>query len=415
MTENLNRIEGENVKVVKTTNFVDYINFSESGKSAGSVFFDPDFGAKGGRSRTVRKQSDRRNRRCLWHIGASILTVGAVLAFWVVLSFGLTAVVAQETQQNGAKQTNQGGNETTKIDILNVFSWETDYEFALQKAKAASQNLLIYFYAEQDSPKLLNVTEEKYVQSGHGKIRQVSFTSPSMQKPLPIVAACREFEHRISENGGILAGLDRHMLLKLPLDAKCVDEKGNEVTILEQPMFREMEKCPGFAVIDFENPEASYYGDLVGILPFIRAKLPTMDETLTFLSLPAGSLTQRTLIYAVRIHGEKPRSALGEPHPTLLQECNGHSAYQAKTGVLGHQNFGARSSRIAAVVGRGASEVCAQSWSGEGLYEAAIGCVRAWRGSSGHWKGVRAPNVHYGYDMVRGRNGIWYATGLFVK
>ncbi|HJT35965.1 MAG TPA: hypothetical protein VJ783_28310, partial [Pirellulales bacterium] len=39
--------------------------------------------------------------------------------------------------------------------------------------------------------------------------------------------------------------------------------------------------------------------------------------------------------------------------------------------------------------------------------------VDSWRHSSGHWSAVYHRQPRFGYDMKRGVNGIWYATGLF--
>jgi hypothetical protein len=179
-------------------------------------------------------------------------------------------------------------------------------------------------------------------------------------------------------------------------------------------MYQEMRHLPGLAIIDYENKTEPYYRNLVSILPFVRAKSPTPEQVQTFLTLPSGTLTQRTLIYAIRIHPERPLSTMGTFHPFVTKEALEHSIYQAKTGVLGHQNFSARNARIMEQLEGSASEICAQSWSGEGLFEAAIGCVRAWRSSSGHWGMARKKHKLFGYDMVLGQNGAWYATGLFV-
>jgi hypothetical protein len=39
--------------------------------------------------------------------------------------------------------------------------------------------------------------------------------------------------------------------------------------------------------------------------------------------------------------------------------------------------------------------------------------VASWRQSSGHWRAVSGHHAAYGYDIRRGGNGIWYATGIF--
>ena len=306
-------------------------------------------------------------------------------------------------------------NETDSIAFMEEADWETNYDTAIQKAKDRKRNLLIYFRAEEHSPKLLNTTEEKFVKYGNGTIRQVAHVAPSMQRPLPIAEACRKFEQDVLSDPEVLAHLDDYILLSLSIETIAKDENGETVRLLETPMFKEMEGYPGLAVVDFEHDNQPYYGKLVGILPFLRAQTPDVEKSLTFMNLPPGTVTQRTLIYAIRIHPERPQSTAGTPDPMIMRAAKDHSEYQAKTGVLGHQNFGARSAKISAAMGGGgASEICAQSWSGEGLYEAAIGCVRAWRNSSGHWSSAKRKHTYYGYDMVRGRNNTWFATGLFV-
>ena len=61
-----------------------------------------------------------------------------------------------------------------------------------------------------------------------------------------------------------------------------------------------------------------------------------------------------------------------------------------------------------------ANEVCAESWPGQTLVEAAEECVDCWRQSPGHWDHVRRRHALFGYDIQRGRNGIWYAAGIFA-
>jgi hypothetical protein len=131
--------------------------------------------------------------------------------------------------------------------------------------------------------------------------------------------------------------------------------------------------------------------------------------------LPEGSLTQRTLILAVRIHPDDPASTEGVFLTSLAKETESHSQYQARINRQGHHNWESRFHRISARLpgGDAAKEVCAESWPGMGLIAAAIDCVHSWRQSSGHWSAVRGRHAYYGYDMKRGSNGIWYATGIF--
>ena len=119
----------------------------------------------------------------------------------------------------------------------------------------------------------------------------------------------------------------------------------------------------------------------------------------------------------MRTHPERPASTKGQFHPVLAEEAESASEYQARIGRQGHHFWETRFHRINARLPHGltASEVCAESWPGQGLLESAIECVRCWRLSSGHWSAVRAEHRCYGYDIKRGSNGIWYATGIFGR
>ena len=83
----------------------------------------------------------------------------------------------------------------------------------------------------------------------------------------------------------------------------------------------------------------------------------------------------------------------------------------------GHHNWQNRFERINAKLSAGllAQEVCAESWPGQGLLEAARECVHSWRQSPGHWDAVKTQHPVFGYDMQRGANGVWYATGIFGR
>ena len=133
--------------------------------------------------------------------------------------------------------------------------------------------------------------------------------------------------------------------------------------------------------------------------------------------LPAGSLTQRSLVLAVMLHRERPQSVNAEWHPTLASEVESHSLHQARISLQGHHNWGSRFQRINSRLGNGmlAQEVCAESWPGQPLMDAAEECVNSWRQSSGHWRAVSGRQRLFAFDMKRGSNGTWYATGIFAR
>ena len=187
--------------------------------------------------------------------------------------------------------------------------------------------------------------------------------------------------------------------------------------LVADPSLVEMRRGPGVFVVDHTGGPLT--GRIVSILPRRSGKYyrfsPSYIDQLA--SLPSGSLTQRSLILAVRIHPENPQSTYGFCNPMLCQEAAAHSAHQARIRTQGHHNWGQRSQRIVGNAGGAgsASEVCAESWENQDLLDSCVDCVASWRQSSGHWNAVRSPQSAYGYDIRRGPNGIWYATGIFLR
>jgi hypothetical protein len=257
-------------------------------------------------------------------------------------------------------------------------SWHTDYGWAMDVAKERGKMLLIFFYDPQNS-----------AQSDR-------FEAETLGAPM------------------VRRKLQDYVCARLPLQTKIIVD-GDELTLLEHKALKEMLGKPGLAILDFRDPQDKNYGYVVSTFPLTRKLWYGPKQMQAILDLPPGTLTQRTLIYAVRTHPDKPASTDGQIDPNLLKEAESQSQYQARIQLQGHHRWAARFPRINALLPRGltAREVCAESWPGENLVEAAIECVRCWRLSSGHWSAVRARQGRYGYDMKRGRNGIWYATGIF--
>lgn len=195
---------------------------------------------------------------------------------------------------------------------------------------------------------------------------------------------------------------------------------GREMRLLDHPAFSELRRGPGFVFIDFGDPKSKHYGHVVTVYPLSVGSIYYMSNPvnknyiLQLFKLPRASLSQRTMIWAVRVHPERPQSTYGQFSSYLADEAESHSNYQAAITNQGHHNWDSRFHRINGhFPGYLAQEVCAESWPGKGLFAAAIDCVHSWRQSSGHWSAVRSRQNYYGYDISRGRNGIWYATGIF--
>lgn len=279
---------------------------------------------------------------------------------------------AQGTATTAGHSTDESSDEPTAQVV------HTDYKKAMTEASQSRKMLFVYFH------------------------------DPGM------TAARQAFEQRTLAQLEIREKLKRYVLLELPTDAQITVD-GKPLVLLSHPAFAEMLGRPGVAVIDLAHERADYYGHVVSTFPFSPGKYYRQEAISVILDLPPGSLTQRTMIYAVRIHPEGPASTQGRFHTVLAEEAQSHAVYQASIQVQGHHSWDMRFHRISSKLSNGVlpTEVVAESWPNENLVEACVECVHSWRQSPGHWGAVRRRHALFGYDIKRGRNGIWYATGIF--
>ncbi|RIK80089.1 MAG: hypothetical protein DCC67_09870 [Planctomycetota bacterium] len=222
-------------------------------------------------------------------------------------------------------------------------------------------------------------------------------------------------EQYIARNPTLQAKLEQVERLRLPVDA-AITVGGKSQRLLSFPAFSHLQGGPGFVMIDLRHEGQPYYGAVVSALPYASGKYYRWNpqHLSVMLDLPPGTITQRTMIWAVRIHPERPQSTYGMHHPTLAAGAAQHSTYQASIGVQGHQNFESRYHQLSGAAGGSVSEVVAESWPGQNMIDSCLDCVDSWRHSSGHWRGVSRRHRAFAFDIRRGRNGIWYGTGLFA-
>ncbi len=268
--------------------------------------------------------------------------------------------------------------EANKLPIMGgeTLTWHHDYLQAIESAREAKTLLLVWFADEKK-------------QSENDKFA-ANVLGAADVKPL----------------------LGEMTLARVSTTATII-EKGKVIKLLEHSTLKELLGGPGLAMIDFRDEKQKFQYQVVSIYPFQRGEI-SLPKFKVLCELPAGTLTQRTLMFAVRTHPAKPESAWS-PHSTYLAgKAEEHSAHQASINLQGHHNWEARFHQINAGLGAGgAKEVCAESWPGQTLLDAAEECVDSWSQSSGHWAAVSAKHAFFGYDMKRGTNGVWYATGIF--
>ena len=224
--------------------------------------------------------------------------------------------------------------------------------------------------------------------------------------------AHEKFQQEVLGDAKVRPALEAMTLAKLST-AEVIEHEGNDLLLLKHHAFAELGGGPGLAMVDFRAPDEKHYGWVVTVYPFRRGPI-TAAKLKVLCELPAGTMTQRTLMFAVRTHAAAPQSAWSPHSKYLTTEAEKHSQHQASILLQGHHNWEARFHQINAGLGvGGAKEVCAESWGGQSLLDAAEECVHSWSQSSGHWSAVSARHSFFGYDMKRGTNGVWYATGIF--
>jgi hypothetical protein len=235
--------------------------------------------------------------------------------------------------------------------------------------------------------------------------------------PMGDSAVQRQLESAIEKDKSLQRRLRSMVLVRLTGDYEhqAADYDG---LLVNHPAFKHLSGRTGIAIIDLKHAGTPHYGHVVTALPFSSGKYYRWQTShlSVALGLPPGTITQRTMIWAVRIHPESPASTVGRCHGALAEAAEKHSEYQARIQVQGHHRWETRyhQVRLGARADE-AKEVVAESWPDQNLIDSCIDCVASWRHSSGHWRAVRSRHRLFGYDIRRGRNGIWYGTGIFAN
>jgi hypothetical protein len=264
---------------------------------------------------------------------------------------------------------------------IGELEWHTDYSEAYRQARDERKMLLILFRNE-----------------AHPRIAD-------------------SYERDVLTKGELRESLSRVVRVVLPLDAVRpfrVPETP-DLKMLDHSSFKYMYGRQGIAMIDLTDPDSELHGLVVSAHPFTPGMHYTVRGTKLVLNLPKGTVTQRALIYAVRLHPAAPVSTTdGQCDSYLCKQARNSSNLMMAYGSVGHHDWGTRQSEIAAHKGKSAMEVAAMAGN-TGLIEAAIQVVDQWYGSPTHWQIMSAPASIFGYDLVHDSAGNWWGTGLFAN
>jgi hypothetical protein len=264
---------------------------------------------------------------------------------------------------------------------IGKLDWHTDYSAAYREARE-SQKMLFVLFRDENHPRIADFYEHDVL--AHQDLHD------------PLLAVVRA-------------------VVPLTTAQPVLDSEAPEAPLLKHDSFKYMYGRQGIAMIDLTNPESELHGQVVSAHAFTPGRYYTVRGTKTVLGLPTATVTQRALIYAVRIHPAAPISTTdGKCHSYMCKMARESSKLMAQYGSVGHHDWGNRYGVIAAQTGRSASEVAAMAGN-IGLIEAAIQVVDQWYGSPAHWGIMSAPAAIFGYDLVRDAAGNWWGTGLFAN
>lgn len=266
---------------------------------------------------------------------------------------------------------------------LGELDWHTNYSAAYAQAQEEKKQLFIYFF----DPRQSNVTND---------YRRNVLARPELKPALDKVVRAL-------------------VSLETPGPQRKKGKKhGN--CLVDHPAFRHLGHRAGLVVIDLTDAQnLLQYGQVVSAHAFTPGLHYTLGATWIVLDLPRGTITQRALVFALRMHPEAPRSVHGAASKLLFQQAKASSELMAQYGSVGHHGWGNRAAVVSNLTGRSPSEVAASSYGAtEDVLAAAKECVAMWRTSSTHWMMIQAAQSIYGYDMVKAPNGQWYATGIFA-
>ena len=107
----------------------------------------------------------------------------------------------------------------------------------------------------------------------------------------------------------------------------------------------------------------------------------------------------------------------GVQHPVLQAMAEEHAEFQARVQQQSHRDWGQRVLLLRQRMPNcnEFAEVVNESWPGQDVNAAAKEMYASWKKSPGHWSCVNGRCNYWGYTMVRGKNGVWYACGEFAK
>lgn len=279
---------------------------------------------------------------------------------------------------------------SSKATSSKGLTWHQDYPTGYIEAAGRQNYLLMLFSDVADGSPLAASSNSLFAPSLQPILEQFSRVSLSVNAPMPSVMQARSG----TSNNGV------------------------QSLLLGHRSFRHLGVRAGIVLVDLTDPESAHHAQVVSAIPLPVSGQFTHDDLMLTLNLPKGSISQRTLLSAIRGNVPAAKLSLRNFSGTLVSLARRNSRYMAEYGQSGPFEQGRRRDTVVQEFGFQADlqELFFVTAAEETIQEAARQAVESWQATPAALEVLTTPAVAMGMDMVRSpQNGRWYVTCFVVR
>lgn len=288
-----------------------------------------------------------------------------------------TQVASQPAQLSGRLESPEG--EPQPPTTVGALTWHQDYQTAYQQAIQQRQRLLVVFRDTIDPD---------------------SINSPSTGLAGPELTPL----------------LTDFVRLAMPANTTIPGQEGGTL-LLEHRAFRHLNVQPGIVIVDLTDPESAWYGRVVSALPQPPGGRYTAELVQPFLDLPPGTVTHRSLLFAMRNANPQSQFAAIVGLDTLNRLADRNCRFMAQYGQTGAFDAAHRQSVIETEFGPDAQvrELTFATDDNRTIQDAAILAVESWIADRDNFRMLNGAVDAYGLEMFQTPDsGRWFVTVLIV-
>ena len=219
--------------------------------------------------------------------------------------------------------------------------------------------------------------------------------------------------------------LEQFSRVELPVNAAIPATQGDASQddtipslLLQHRSFRHLHSRAGLAIVDLTDPESSNHARVVSVLPLPEEGRFDVNNLELLLTLPHGSISQRTLLFAVRRTVPDSSLSMREFAPTLTQFARRNCRYMAHREQSVPFEQDVRREAVASEFGPQAElrELVFATDTATTIHDAALQAVNEWMAAADSLETLTAPADAMGMELFQSpETGRWYATCLVVR